>query len=50
VEVIIDVNVFVSATLSGAEAFVSGDLDLRAATGLPVEVLTRGAALTCLTG
>jgi hypothetical protein len=42
VEVVIDVDVFVSATLSGADAIVAGDLDLREATGLPVEVPTRG--------
>ncbi len=38
------------ASGSGADAIVSGDLDLREATGLPVEVLTPRAALTRLTG
>lgn len=38
------------ASDSGAEAIVSGDLDLREATGLPVEVLTPREALTRLAG
>ncbi len=38
------------ASESGADAIVSGDLDLREATGLPVEVLTPRDALTRLTG
>ena len=37
------------ASESGADAIVSGDLDLREATGLPVEVITPREALTRLT-
>ena len=37
------------ASDSGAEAIVSGDLDLREAVGLPVEVLTPRMVLTRLT-
>ncbi len=38
------------ASESGAQAIVSGDLDLREATDLPVEVLTPREALNRLTG
>ncbi len=38
------------ASEPGAKAIVSGDLDLREATGLPVEILTPREALTRLVG
>ena len=38
------------ASESGAEAIVSGDLDLHEATGLPVDILTPREALTRLAG
>jgi|GEM_PF-4700286 len=38
------------ASESGAEAIVSGHLDLREATGRPVDILTPREALTRLAG